>query len=133
MPKELVALESDRQPWVCRSFRQILWFSRALALLHTRVERPLPLMNLQYGGGNCVLNYPPHFGCCVYGSSRLAQTAGIVFVGHDKEATGCVAPQFYSPAFQHLFQRRWFPLVLGPIQGPPRDAQIVRHGDFAPI
>jgi hypothetical protein len=90
-------------------------------------------MTLKYGGGISDLNHPPDFICSVNGASRLAQTTGIIVVGHDKKATGGGAPQFDGSAFKHVFKRPRLLRHLLSLQGPPRDAQIVRHGVFAPL
>ena len=99
-------------------------------LLDPPVELPLPFVNLKNSGGISDLNHPPHFSRRAHGASRLAQTPGIIFVGHDKETAGGVAPQLDGQAFQHVFKRLGLPRFLRSIQGLPRDAQIVRHYVF---
>ena len=105
-------------------------FADCRVLLDAPVESPLPFVNLKNSGGISDLNHPPHFSRRVHGASRLAQTPGIILVGHDKETAGGVAPQLDGQAFQHVFKRLGLPRFLRPIQGPPRDAEIVRHGVF---
>ena len=61
-------------------------------------------MNFKDDGGISDLNHAAHFSRRVYGASRLAQTAGIIFVRHDKKAAGFVAPQFDGQALQHVFK-----------------------------
>jgi hypothetical protein len=90
-------------------------------------------VNLKHNGGIPDLNDTPNFSRRVNGASRLAQTTGIIFVRHDKKATRLGAPQLDGPAFQHVFKRLRLPRFLPSIQRPPRNAQVVRHGVFAPL
>src|SRR5580693_7945533 len=104
-----------------------------LVLAQPRIKSPLPFVNLKYDGGIADPNDAMQFVRRVHGAPRLAQAACVLFVGHDEEAPGEVAPQFDGQAFQNAFQ--WFGFLRGcwSQQCPPRDAQIVRHGIFAPL